>query len=858
MAGVMYAVPRDGELSQTSSPGRYLPAQATSLVGREALVDRACALLADSDVHWLTMSGPPGVGKTRLALQVADTLAPRFAGGVCFVPLASVTEEELVLVGIAQALGLKEGGGRPLLERLQRFLHGREMLLVLDNFEQVAEASTTVSDLLSAAPALKVLATSRTLLHLYGEHDFPVPPLMLPALGDPADPSYFAALRGCESVELFVQRGRAVRFDFDLTEANALDVAGICARLDGLPLAIELAAARLRLLPPRAILSRLANRLDFLNGGAHNVPARQRTMRAAIEWSYDLLDPEEQRLFRRLAVFQGGCSAHALSRVLDLDAPLPPDDDAPGEHDMSEPLASLVDKSLLQQTEWVDDEPRYAMLDTVREYAFERLVESEEYDALRERHALYYMWFAERCSREQQGPGQSAWLDRMAREHDNLRAALEWSTAMAGRGEHDAAEAARADVPASQAIDREVPGVPYDPDSGLGAAGPADVAVRLAIAMHEFWETRGFLSEGRARLVPVLRDAERASDRKAYARAVFAAGRMAMLQRDDDAAAALLEQSLRMYRGLGDKLGISCALVAVGMVAMRRDDHETAEANYDEAYRLRLELGDRLWLSRSYAGLGYLAHYHGQRERALEMLRLSVDSAEQSGDSREVGHTLVRLAYELADQGMLEEAEARLADALSIFKECAVEQGVAGALAVHGKIALARGHSRRAALMFSAARAMYDVLGMRMEPPSHADMSEFERALDSLRGRLGEAEFARIASQARRLSTEEALAYREPEGLPAVRVLARPDPTAARDVAAPAKAARRQRYPAGLTEREVEVLRLVAAGLTNVEAADRLTVSRHTVNMHLRSIYAKLEVNSRTAAARFAVEARII
>ncbi|HET9495996.1 MAG TPA: tetratricopeptide repeat protein, partial [Chloroflexia bacterium] len=702
-----------------------MPAQATSLVGREALVERACALLTDPGVHWLTMSGPPGVGKTRLALQVADTLAPRFAGGACFVPLASVTEEGLVLVGIAQALGLKEGGGRPLIERLQRFLHGREMLLVLDNFEQVAQASPAVSDLLSAAPALKVLATSRTLLHLYGEHDFPVPPLMLPASGDPSDPAYFDALRGCESVELFVRRGRAVRLDFDLNESNARDVAGICARLDGLPLAIELAAARLRLLPPRAILSRLTNRLEFLNGGAHNVPARQRTMRAAIEWSYDLLDPEEQRLFRRLAVFEGGCSVEALRLVLDLDAPLPPDDaDAPGEHDMSEPLASLVDKSLMQQTEWVDDEPRYAMLDTVREYALERLVESEEYDALRERHAMYYMWFAERCSRQQQGPGQAAWLDRMAREHDNLRAALEWSTARAGRGEHDAAAEAGDDVPVSQATDREAPGVSPGSVHGRKAAGPADVAVRLANAMHDFWETRGFLSEGRARLVPVLRAAERAADRKAYARAVFAAGRMAMLQRDDDAAAALLERSLRMYRGLGDKLGISCALVAVGMVAMRRDDHQTAEANYNEAYRLRLELGENLWLSRSYAGLGYLAHYHGQRERALEMLRLSVDSAEQSGDTREVGHTRVRLAYELADQEMLEEAEASLSEALSIFRECRVAQGVADALAVHGKSALAREQPRRAALMLLEARAMYDVLGMRMEPQSHADMRE--------------------------------------------------------------------------------------------------------------------------------------
>jgi non-specific serine/threonine protein kinase len=468
------------------------------------------------------------------------------------------------------------------------------------------------------------------------------------------------------------------------------------------------------------------------------------------------------------------------------------------------------------------------------------------------------MWFAERCNREQQGPDAAASLDRMAREHDNLRAALEWSTATAGREEQGKPLIRLSDVPLSGGIDREAPDMPSGHDAG--STGPADMAVRLAIAMHEFWETRGFLSEGRARLLPVLRAAEGASDRKAYARALFAAGRMAMLQRDDEAASPLLDRSLRMYRELGDKLGISCALVAVGIVAMRRDDHETAAANYDEAYRLRLELDDKLWLSRSYSGLGYLAHYMGERERALEMLERSVAAARESGDRRDVGHTLVRLAYELVDQGMIDEAEAPLEEALSMFRELWVAHGVADTLAVHGKVALSRGHLRRAALIFSAARAMYEVLGMRMEPPSHADMREYEKALDALRERLGEEEFARIAAQAQRLAPEDVLAYDEAADAAAVRVPAQPEaqPPGAQVEPQPGGPSRRQRYPAGLTEREVEVLRLVAIGLTNVEAAERLTVSRHTVNMHLRSIYAKLEVNSRTAAARFAVEEHII
>jgi DNA-binding CsgD family transcriptional regulator len=287
------------------------------------------------------------------------------------------------------------------------------------------------------------------------------------------------------------------------------------------------------------------------------------------------------------------------------------------------------------------------------------------------------------------------------------------------------------------------------------------------------------------------------------------------------------------------------------MVAMRHDDHVTASANYDEAYRLRLEIGDRLWLSRSYAGLGYMAHYKGQRERALEMHRRSVEAAREASDRRDLGHALVRLAYELADQGNPEEAETYLAEALSIFQGLWVAQGVADTLAVHGKIALVRGHQRHAALVFSAARAIFDVLGMRMEPPSHTDMREYETALDMLRERLGDDEFVRIAAQAQRMSTAEMLSYHETQDAPAVRVPPRPR-------AEHGSTPRRQRYPAGLTEREVEVLRLVARGLTNVEVAERLTVSRHTVNMHLRSIYAKLEVNSRTAAARFAVEEHIV
>ncbi len=392
-----------------------LQTQPTPLLGREREVEQVCAQLRREGVRLLTLTGPGGTGKTRLALQGAADLLDDYKDGVFFVALAPLSDPTLVVSTIAQALGVKESGGRSVLQCLQDYLREKTLLLALDNFEQVAAAAPQVAGLLADAPRLNILVTSRIPLHLRGEHEFAVPPLALPDFKHlPA----LAALTQYAAVELFIERAQAVRPDFAVNNDNAPAVAEICVRLDGLPLAIELAAARVKLLSPQAMLVRLEEPLKLLTGGARDLSARQQTLRGAIAWSYDLLDENEKRLFRRLAVFVGGCTLEAAEAVchggVDLRA------------DVFDGIASLVDKSLLRQEEAPDGEPRFFMLETIREYAQERLTESGE--ELQNRHAEFFLNFAEQAEIEIHGFQQLKWLDRLEVEHDNLRAALGWLT----------------------------------------------------------------------------------------------------------------------------------------------------------------------------------------------------------------------------------------------------------------------------------------------------------------------------------------------------------------------------------------------------------------------------------------------
>ncbi len=476
-----------------------LPLQPTPLIGREKEVDQVCDLLRSDETRLLTLTGPGGTGKTRLALQAAADLLDDFPDGTFFVPLATLTEAELLLVAVAETLGVRETGEQPLFESLKEYLHDRRLLLLLDNFEQVLGAALTVTELLAGAHGLKVLATSRTSLRLYGEHVFPVPPLTLPDLERPPP---LERLTQYEAVGLFVERARALKPNFEVTNESAPAVAEICVRLDGLPLAIELAAARITMLPPRSMLQRLSSRLKLLTGGARDFPKRQRTLRATIEWSHALLDEGEQLLFGRLAVFSGGRTLEAIDAICDAEGDLPVE--------AFEGVSSLLDKSLLRQEEGPGGEPRFVMLETVHEFAREKLQGSGEAEQIKRAHAEYFLTLAEEAYPQLRGPDQLEWLERLEAEHDNMRAALTWAS----------------------------------------ERNEAEVALRLGSALSWFWSVRGYYSEGRRWLEEALAIDGRGAP-EVRAMALAGAGELASEQGDLDRAKGAYEEGLELLEHEG-------------------------------------------------------------------------------------------------------------------------------------------------------------------------------------------------------------------------------------------------------------------------------------------------------------------